>query len=80
MLLSATILASPALNLNSIALPEIFNNAFASGANHEITMTAEKLANGQFAYKMVSHLKDGNPITGYDLAEGTIPGPSATCG
>jgi len=76
MLLSATILAAPALNLNSIVLPQIFNSAFASGASHVITMTAEKLANGQFAYKMVSHTKDGSPVTGYELSTATIPGPS----
>jgi YVTN family beta-propeller protein len=62
LLLSATILAGPTLNLTGFRMPQVLTSAFA--ATVDITLTAEKLPNGQFAYKLDSAL------------EATIPGPT----
>jgi 6-phosphogluconolactonase (cycloisomerase 2 family) len=76
MLLGAVVFAAPAFTLSSIQLPQIFNTAFAAGSHHDISMTAEVLPNGQFAYKMVSDSVDSTPVAGYYLTTATIPGPS----
>jgi FtsP/CotA-like multicopper oxidase with cupredoxin domain len=55
----------------------LFNTADAvpGGATHTIQMRAETLPNGQDAYKLVSHVVDGNAVSGYGTIA-TIPGPT----
>jgi YVTN family beta-propeller protein len=76
MLLSAMVLAAPTLSISNIQLPQIFHSALAAGAANEVTLEAEVLPNGQYAYSMVSHTVDGEPAD-IDYSEiATIPGPT----
>jgi len=62
MLLSAMILAAPALSISNIQMPQIFNRAFADSVSFDFE--TEILPNGQPAYK----------LEGADTA--SIPGPT----
>ena len=92
MILTASVLAAPAtaltafveqvqqVNANNV---DIFKSAFAAGTNtHAIAMTAEKVTNGQVAFKMASHVvKDssGNTVenrTPNYASTPTMPGPT----
>ena len=48
--------------------------SIALAATHNIILSAERLPNGQFGYKMVSHTSDG-AVANYPV-EITIPGPT----
>lgn len=92
MILTASILAAPAtaltafvgqvqqMNANSV---DVFQAAFAAGSStHVIAMTAEKVTNGQVAFKMTSHVvKDsgGHALedrTASYATTPTMPGPT----
>jgi plastocyanin/DNA-binding beta-propeller fold protein YncE len=74
MLVSALFLTAPASMLN-LELPQL-EAAFASGATNVVKLNAETLPNGQYAYKMVSHVAGGRDITSKYSNIATIPGPT----
>lgn len=50
-------------------------SGFTMAATHNIVMTAEYVANGQPAYKMISHSSSEGSTPSY-LVEAVIPGPT----